>query len=47
MKVVLNVVYESGADPNVEASKLDKFRRRLYGVGTWRRSGGSGLEITL
>jgi hypothetical protein len=47
MKVILNVVYDTQADQNIEASKLDRFRQRIYGQGKWNRDSNGGLEITL
>lgn len=47
MKVMLKVMYDPKKDPNAEASKLDEFRRRIYGQGVWRKTGNSELEITL
>jgi hypothetical protein len=47
MKVFMEVVYDPSEDQHGEASKLDKFRKRLYGMGRWRKSGEGRLEITL
>ena len=47
MKVILKVVYDPVADKDVEASKLDRFRQRIYGQGKWSRQSNGGLEITL
>ena len=47
MKIVLQVVYDPGVDPHVEALRRDKFLRKIYPVGKWGRGLNGGLEITL
>lgn len=46
MKVTLNIEYDPKNDPNVEASKLDRFRQRIYNQGHWSKKEGR-LEILL
>lgn len=47
MKIYLKEKFDPEEDPNLEVTKLDEFRKLLYGIGNWRRSKHGGYEIVL
>ncbi|MDD2444751.1 MAG: hypothetical protein PHX15_01875 [Candidatus Nanoarchaeia archaeon] len=47
MKIYLKEKFDPEEDPELEVSKLDQFRKLLYGTGIWKRSKQGGYEIIL